>query len=147
MLEDFKIELEEINRIQYLFIQKVITNIWKEEIEEWSVGISMYWMIDINDMYLWFDDFIMIAKYEIWLDIFMEWNDMRSLSFQTPRVIEAIKKNKDFKSYNIYMFAKYFYEEKEIEKEVDDDLKKAQANADKAKQELEDIINTNKWKQ
>jgi len=108
MLDNFQIELGEINRLQHLFVQKVLTDIWKQDLDEWSRDISMYWMINLNDMFFSFDDFIMIAKYEIDYETSMEWYDMKSLTYQTKRIKEAVKKDKYLKNCNIYMFARYF---------------------------------------
>lgn len=108
MLDTLKIDLDNINSLQFMFVNKVISDIWWEKLQDWNVSISRYWTVCINDMYLGFDDFIMIAKYNIPLDITMERYDMKSLQFQTERVEKAIKEDKRFRDTNIINFCRHF---------------------------------------
>lgn len=99
MKQELKLQLEAIMNLQEDFVKYVISNIWNEATNGRSININSYWLVELSDMFFWFDDFIVFAKYEIPKEIIYEWYDHISLSYTTDRVKDYLEtiKEKDFK--------------------------------------------------
>ena len=100
MKDTLKMQLEWVVTMQERFVELVLTELWNEDPEDYSIEISSYWMVLLSDMYLWFDDIVMIAKYEIPKDVVFEYLDDTSLNYESLDIIKYKESLKDIEDSN-----------------------------------------------
>lgn len=100
-------QLEIILNLQENFVKWVIELIWKQERNEYSIDVTNYWMVLLDDFYIPFDDFIITAKYEIPKDIFFEYQDSVSLNFESEDIKEYKKTLPEDFNWNLISFYRY----------------------------------------
>ena len=111
MKEVLKKWLEDITFYQLEFIKNVLTEVWNEDPYDYSIDINSYWLVTISDMYMSFDDFVVIAKYNIPRDIVFEYLDDISLNYESPDIEKYKESIKDIKDFNGNLL--WFYRFKE----------------------------------
>jgi len=81
----FKEIQEQITSLQLQFIQKVITDIWKEKVEDFNIESHSDWYFNLDDYCLNFTDFESIEYFNIPKSICFEFWDFESLNFETEK--------------------------------------------------------------
>jgi len=127
------------------FIKKFYKEVYNEEATEYDIDGALdlflgsydkygFKMLELNDMYFDINDVYIALKNDISMVVFENWyNDKLEANWTDKIISNLYKYNRQSK-----------LSAKEIEKEVDEDLKQSKASVENAKQELEDIINKQK---
>jgi len=138
MIEEYN---ELIEKIVTAYISKLSKDIYNEEIEPYDIDIMDYngilqWPINFSDFFFSLDDILMAYKHNINWNIFIKYYDY-NLECYTNEIEPRI---------NLYNYRrKEVLSSEDLAKDHKEEIEKSKKRVEKAKEELENIINNKKW--
>ena len=144
-MDKFEFIIQQIWYFHIQYIRNIITDIWKQDVEDYWIEILTPWFIDFWDYYISFSDFEWVAKYNIPESIFYEYQDWISLTCETKRCKEfkdSLQDNPDlFPNWNLYLFYAFcMQDDEEWKKYKEEDLKKSKNRVKEVKSLFENCL-------
>ena len=103
--------LKDIEKIiidsKYNFIRTIIKDLWKKDPNDYNISIDIeddY--VNFNNWIIHCDDFVTVANHDIKEEVFNEYQDAKSLTFESKRynLIKEIHWGVDLRTFNYYCY-------------------------------------------